>query len=416
MCTDVHVTSDLATNQSVWQDNIRYSSRIAGLYRLPPDQRLTEVLANCEISDGAESFLREGGYLPITTADRLSENVVACHTLPLSIATNFLINGQDVLIPMAVEEPSIVAAASNAARLVRQCGGFSAWASPSIMTTQVQFDGVPEPHQAVELIMSRRAEVLAMGDSAIPRMIARGGGCRDINGKVLDEKEGIVCFYVHVDVGNAMGANIVDSVAERLAPFIHEWIGGHIGLRILTNLPLHRMVKSTCALNFEALGGAEIAAGIARASRFAELDVMRAVTHNKGIMNGIDAAGMAFGQDWRSVEAAAHAYAGMSSGYRPLARWHVEGETLMGVLEMPMAVGTAGGLMNVHPGVQAAFEIARISDAQQLAMVMASAGLASNLSALKALSGEGIQKGHMRLHHRKRELEATAGESHANRT
>lgn len=380
------------------------TSRLSGFYRLPPEERIALLARTQMLSEESLRYLKQGGHLTIALADRLSENVVACHSLPFSVATNFLVNDRDVLIPMAVEEPSIVAAASNAARWVRETGGFRGTASASIMTTQVQLDEVPNPHVAIELVLARRDEVMAVGNAAIHRMVARGGGCRDIQARVLDAEEGVVCFYLHVDVGNAMGANIVDSVAEAVAPLIGDWIGGRIGLRILTNLPLRRMVRVEASVLPEAIGGLEAAQGIVRASRFAELDVFRAVTHNKGIMNGIDAAATAFGQDWRAIEAAAHAYASFTGPYKPLAVWRLRDQLLQGVIEMPMAVGTAGGLMSVHPGVKVAFEIAQIADARTLAVVMASAGLASNLAALKALSGEGIQKGHMKLHHRKKAL------------
>lgn len=386
-----------------------YTSRLSGFYQRAFPERL-EVLARLEaLSAESVAFLAEGGRLPLSIADRMSENVIACHSLPLSVATNFYINGRDVLIPMAVEEPSIVAAASNAARMIRSCGGFRGEATAPIMTTQVQLDAVPNPAEAVALVLTRQAEVLEAGDAAIPRMVARGGGCRDMEGRVLDAAEGVVVFDLHVDVGNAMGANIVDSVAEAVAPLLQSWIGGLIGLRILTNLPLRRKVRVHAEVEAEALGGLDAALGIARASRFAELDTLRAVTHNKGVMNGMDAAATAFGQDWRAIEAAAHAYASISGRYRPLATWKLVETRLVGTLELPLAVGTAGGLFKVHPGVRAAFELARVQDARELAVIMASAGLASNLAALKALSGEGIQKGHMRLHHRKEELAAANG-------
>lgn len=386
-----------------------YTSRLSGFYQRNVAERLDVLERLQALSEASVAYWAEGGRLPLNIADTLSENVVSCHSLPLSVATNFFINGRDVLIPMAVEEPSIVAAASNAARLIRSCGGFRGEATAPIMTTQVQFDGVPNPTEAVAHVLAREAEVLEAGNIAIPRMVARGGGCRVLEGRVLDANEGIVVFYLHVDVGNAMGANLVDSVAEAVAPLLQSWIGGLIGLRILTNLPLRRMVKVRAEVDAEALGGLEAAQGIARASRFAELDVLRAVTHNKGVMNGIDAAATAFGQDWRAIEAAAHGYASLSGCYRPIATWKLEERRLLGVIELPLAVGTAGGLFNVHPGVRAAFELARIQDARELAVIMASAGLASNLAALKALSGEGIQKGHMRLHHRKEALAAAHG-------
>jgi hydroxymethylglutaryl-CoA reductase len=307
---------------------------------------------------------------------------------------------------MAVEEPSIVAAASNAARLVRISGGFSGAASAPIMTAQIQLDDVPDARQAVSRVEAQRMQLLHAGNAAIPGMVERGGGCTDLEVRVLDEGPGLVVVHVYVDVGDAMGANLVDAVAEAIAPRLVALIGGRIGLRILSNLPLRRMVNVRARVSEDALGGREAAEGIARASRFADLDPFRAVTHNKGIMNGVDAVAVALGQDWRAIEAGAHAFAAISGRYRPLARWTRTEEGIAGELEMPLAAATRGGSTRAHPGVRAAFELVRVADARELAVVMGAAGLAANLAALKALSGEGIQRGHMKLHMRKMEANA----------
>ncbi|MCH9649987.1 MAG: hydroxymethylglutaryl-CoA reductase, degradative [Deltaproteobacteria bacterium] len=380
------------------------SSRISGFYRKPLNNRVEIITGNGLLSEESKAHLDGGGYLDPTVADRLSENVIGCHSLPLAVALNFRINGRDVLVPMAVEEPSIVAAASNAARLVRLSGGFFAEATPPVMTTQVQLDEVPEPHLAAERLLQDRDELLRLADQAIPNMVRRGGGCRDLEVRVLDEDEGLLVVHLYVEVGDAMGANLVDSVAEVIAPQIQSRIGGRIGLRILTNLPLRRTVKVTARVSTQAVGGEEMAHGILRASRFASLDVFRAVTHNKGIMNGIDAVAVATGQDWRSIEAGAHAFAAFGGQYKPLATWKRVEDSVEGTLELPMAVGTVGGSTRVHPGVRAAFELLQLDRAGELAEVIAAAGLASNLAALRALAGEGIQRGHMRLHHRKATL------------
>ncbi len=313
---------------------------------------------------------------------------------------------------MSVEEPSVVAAASNAARMVRLGGGFEGDADPSIMTAQVQLDAVPEALAALERVAEAKDGLVAAANDAIPRMVARGGGCVDVDARVLDADAGLVVLHFYVDVGDAMGANVVDTVAEAVAPKAQELLGGSVGLRILSNLPLRRRVRVRCRVSEEAIGGAELALGIERASRFAEADPFRAVTHNKGIMNGVDAVALALGQDWRSIEAGAHAYAALGEGYRPLATWRHEAGHLTGALEMPLAVATVGGSTGVHPGVRAAFAILGITDARELAIVMASAGLASNLAALRALAGEGIQKGHMRLHARKAELPSVRRRAH----
>lgn len=378
------------------------TSRLSGFYRHDLPRRLDLICVAADLSDEAAQHLAGGGGITPNVADVLSENVIATHGLPLSVAVNFRVNSRDVLVPMAVEEPSVVAAASNAARIARLCGGFQGEADAPVMTAQVQLDGVPLADTAPALLEACKDRLLALGDEAIPRMVARGGGCRDLEVRVLCPDAGIVVVDVYVDVRDAMGANIVDSVAEAMAPGVQELIGGMIGLRILTNLPLRRMVRVSARLSLDAVGGRPLAEGIVRASRFAELDGRRAVTHNKGIMNGVDAVAVALGQDWRSIEAGAHAYAGMGDGYRPLATWRIDDDDrLVGELEMPMAVGTVGGSTRAHGGVRAAFEIIGIQNAGDLGIVIAAAGLASNLAALRALAGEGIQKGHMRLHHRK---------------
>lgn len=393
--------------------SVHYSSRLSGLFRLAPRARLQVVLQQVTLSAESRSHLQGGGAIPHELADTFSENVIGIHALPLSIATNFRVNDLDYLVPMAVEEPSIVAAASNAALLARAGGGFQAEADLPIMTTQVQLDDVPNPVLAVARVLASRDSLLELGNQAIPRMVARGGGCVDLEGMVLDDALGIVVFNLYVNVGHAMGANLVDQVAEAVAPAIVEQTGGQLGLRILSNLPLRRKARARCRIPVEALGGLAVAEGIVRASRFASLDPLRAVTHNKGILNGIDAASVAFGQDWRAIEAAAHAYAALSGRVQPLATWSLEdasdGVFLLGALEMPLSVGTVGGLTASHPGVRVALELSRIRDARVLASVLAAVGLASNLAALKALSGEGIQKGHMKLHHRKSAAACVAG-------
>jgi hydroxymethylglutaryl-CoA reductase len=374
------------------------TSRLPGFYKRTVEDRravLTPLL-----SPEARAVLG-AARLPVDVADRMSENVIGCHGLPLSVALNFVVNGRETLIPMAVEEPSVVAAASRAALLARAGGGFTGEADAPIMTAQVQLDDVADPAGAPARVAAGRAAILAAGDAAIPSMVARGGGCRDVETRVIDGEAGLVVVHIHVDVREAMGANVVDAVAEATAPLVAELAGGQIGLRILTNLPLRRLARAHVAIPVASLGEPAVADGVVRASRFAEADPMRAVTHNKGIMNGIDAAGVALGQDWRAIEAGAHAFAAQSGVYRPLATWRVEGDALVGRIELPLAVGTVGGATRVHPGVRVAFELVRAPSAGELAVVLAAAGLASNLAALHALAGEGIQRGHMRLHRRR---------------
>lgn len=378
----------------------RYTSRQPEFYKRTVAERRQVLAQSLGLSAETQAYLHTGG-LDMAIADRMTENVVSTFSLPMSVALNFRVNGRDHLIPMVVEEPSIVAAASNAARMVRATGGFRGDATASVMTAQVQLDGVKDVEAAAELLRARRDDILATANSSIPRMVARGGGCVDLDVRVLDLHHGLLVVHLYVDVGDAMGANVVDTVAERVAPVFQQWIGGEIGLRILSNLPMRRLVHIECDVGAEFLGGEVLADGIVRASRFAEMDPFRAITHNKGILNGIDAVAVALGQDWRAIEAGAHAYAALSSEYRPLAVWTRTVTGLHGSMELPLAIGTVGGSTQAHPGVRAAMELIRIDSARQLAVVMAAAGLASNLAALRALAGEGIQQGHMRLHARK---------------
>ena len=390
-------------------DRKNVSSRVAGFYRKPLAHRVDFVDDTGLLSEPSAAWLRQGGGLTTDIADRMSENVIGCQGLPLGVGLNFRINHRDYLVPMAVEEPSVIAAASNAARLVRISGGFSGTADPPIMTAQIQLDQVPDATGAPARVNDLREDILRLGNRAIPSMVERGGGCVDVETRVLDSGEGWVVVHLYIDVGDAMGANLVDAVAEAVAPLLGEVLGGRVGLRILTNVPLRRMVRVSGAVSAEAVGGDELADGIARASRFAEMDPLRAATHNKGIMNGIDAVALALGQDWRAIEASAHAYAGLSGRYRPLAVWQRTGDGLLGTVEMPMAVATVGGATRVHPGVKACLELLGVGGARELAVVMAAAGLASNLAALKALAGEGIQRGHMRLHRRRLDEPAPVG-------
>lgn len=382
------------------------SSRISKFYEVPPSQRLSKLHDLGALDAAAREHWANGGGIDVSLADHLSENVISTHALPLGLGLNFLINGRDVLVPMATEEPSVVAAASNAARMTRPMGGFDGEADPPIMTAQIQLDDVEDLPSAAARILEAKERLFAMGDEAIPRMVARGGGVRDLEVRIVDEALGLLVVHVHVDVGDCMGANTVDSVAEAMAPAIVDLTGGTMGLRILTNLPMRRRVRVRVNVRDEDVGGTDLALGIMRASRFAELDVYRAVTHNKGFMNGVDAVALALGQDFRAIEAGAHAFASISGTYRPLSTWKRTSDGLVGQAELPLAVGTVGGLSQAHPGVRAAFDLLGVSTGAELGIVMASVGLASNLAALRALAGEGIQRGHMRLHDRKRVLEA----------
>jgi hydroxymethylglutaryl-CoA reductase len=377
------------------------NSRISGFFRFGVAERRQRLAAACELDESALAAL-DGG-LGTDEADHLIENVVGTFALPLGIATNFRINGRDYLVPMAIEEPSVVAAASNAAKIVREHGGFEADADPPEMIAQVQLTDVPDAQAALARIQAARAEILALADRIQPRLHERGGGARDLEVRTLGE--GMLAVHVLVDCRDAMGANLLNTVAEAVADRLAELAGGRVGLRILSNLADRRRVRVRCQIATRQLAlpdfdGAEVAAGIVCATRFAELDPYRATTHNKGILNGVDAVVVATANDWRSVEAGAHAFAARSGRYGPLSHWRLEGETLCGVLELPLALGIVGGALRTHAGARLALRLLGVKSAQELALVAGAAGLATNLAALRALATEGIQRGHMELHAR----------------
>jgi hydroxymethylglutaryl-CoA reductase len=387
------------------------SSRIPGFYTRPVDERrrLVAEQVDCDIAELAR-VLTEGG-LDVTTADKTVENVVGTYALPFSIGLNVRINSRDYLVPMVIEEPSVVAAASNAARMVREGGGFHAEADEPLMVAQVQLWDVEDPAGARRKILAEERALLARADASVPGLLARGGGARRL--EVRDLGEGLLVVHVVVDVRDAMGANLVNTVAEALAPTVAKLAGGTVGLRILSNLSDLRCVRVRAkvpshVLSCEGMTGEQVRDGIVLASRFAERDPYRAATHNKGIMNGVDAVVIATGNDWRAVEAGAHAYAARDGRYAPLATWRTGDDgALVGELALPLALGTVGGTLRVHPGARLALKILGVSGAQELATVAASVGLASNLAALRALATEGIQRGHMSLH--ARSVAAAAG-------
>jgi hydroxymethylglutaryl-CoA reductase len=386
-------------------------SRIPGFYRFTLEQRRQELLRRVHLVPEELELLKQGS-LPAEAADHIVENVIGTYTLPLGLGLNFQINGRDHLVPMCVEEPSVIAAASNAARMVRAGGGFWAEADPPLMIAQVQLVEVPDTTAAGAAILAEKDSLLLSCDAVQPGLLRRGGGARDLEVRVLEPSEplagrpGMMVVHIIADCRDAMGANLVNTMAEAVAEQLATLSRGQFGLRILSNLADRRLVRVSCKVPPETLGtggfnGAAVRDGIISASRFAELDPYRAATHNKGILNGIDPVVIATGNDWRGVEAGAHAFAARSGVYRPLAVWRGEPDgCLSGRLELPMAVGTAGGTLRVHPGARLSLRIIGVKNASELGMVIASAGLASNLAALRALATEGIQRGHMSLHAR----------------
>jgi hydroxymethylglutaryl-CoA reductase len=384
-------------------------SRIPGFYKLDIEERRRRVAELSKVELGKLTDAVGRGGLSAETADKIVENVLGIYGLPFGVALNVRINGCDRLVPMVVEEPSVVAAASNAAKMVRRAGGFSAEMVESLMTTQVELRNVEDPSAAINRLEAESDELLALAASAVPGLVERGGGPHAI--EVRDLGRGTVVVHVLVDCRDAMGANLVNSVAEAIGPRAAELAHATLGLRILSNLCDRRRVRVTCRSHAkdlelpsdagcEGIDGHAVIDRIVEASRFAELDPYRAATHNKGIMNGVDAVVIATGNDWRAVEAGAHAYAARSGHYAPLAIWRRDGEDLVGELEMPMALGIVGGTLRVHPAARLALEIMGIQTAGELSETAASMGLASNLAALRALATEGIQRGHMSLHAR----------------
>lgn len=384
------------------------TSRLPAFYKITIPERRAAVADATGVTEPemAESF--EAGGLPCEVADKFVENVIGTYALPLGVALNVRVNGVDYVVPMVVEEPSVVAAASNAARMVREGGGFQADADESVMTSQIQIFDVTDPPAAAARVLAEKASLLEAAARAVPGLVERGGGPRDLEVRAIADDMIVVHFYV--DCLDAMGANLVNSLAEAVGDRIAALARGKLGLRILSNLCDRRLVRIKCRVPAEVVATENIAGeavidGIVNASRFAEADPYRAATHNKGIMNGIDAVVIATGNDWRAVEAGCHAFAARTGQYRPLAVWRkVRGPAgevaLEGSLELPLALGIVGGTLRVHPAARLALRMLHVSSAQQLATVAASVGLASNLAAVRALATVGIQRGHMALHAR----------------
>ena len=382
------------------------TSRLPGFYKVSVEERraLVSDATGADPRDIDRSL--EAGGLDAETADKFVENVIGTYGLPYGVALNVRVNGHDYVVPMVVEEPSVVAAASNAAKMVREGGGFGAEMDAPLMVAQIQLTAVRDREAARERVLAAKEEILTRADAAIPGLIERGGGARDVEVRVLgSDEDAMLVVHVLVDCRDAMGANLVNGVAERVADRLAELAGGRVGLRILSNLCDRRCVRVTCrvpaaALATDDMAGTDVIDGIVNASRFAELDPYRAATHNKGIMNGVDAVTIATGNDWRAVEAGAHAFAARSGKYSPLATWRRDGDHLVGRLELPMALGTVGGTLRVHPAARLSLRLLGVTQAQDLAAIAASVGLASNLAAVRALATDGIQRGHMALHAR----------------
>jgi hydroxymethylglutaryl-CoA reductase len=390
------------------------TSRFPGFYKVTVQERRALVSeATGADPREIESALDQGG-IDAETADKFVENVLGTYALPYGVALNVRVDGHDHVVPMVVEEPSVVAAASNASKMIRQGGGFTSEVDPPLMISQIQLIEVDDVPRAIDAIDARAIEILARADEAIPGLVARGGGARAVEARQLgDKSDRMMVVHIIIDCRDAMGANLVNTVAEAVADRLAEIARGKVGLRILTNLCDKRLVRVSCrvpaeALATEEMNGEDVIDGIVNASRFAELDPYRAATHNKGIMNGVDAVVLATGNDWRAVEAGAHAYAARSGQYSPLSIWRRDGHDLVGKLEMPLALGTVGGTLRVHPAARLSLRMLNITNAGELAALAAAIGLANNLAAVRALATDGIQRGHMAQHARSVALAAGA--------
>ncbi len=392
-------------------------SRIPNFFKMTIRERVEALRERGLLSDDDIALLAAGDHtLRVQTADKMIENVVGVLGLPLGLALNFLINGRDYVVPLCVEEPSIVAGLSSAARTVRLSGGFKASATESILIGQVQLVDMGDPAIAIAALQAQREEIVALANSLHPKMVARGGGARDIelfHHVAPEDGRQMVVLHLLVDTCNAMGANLVNTMCEGIASLVESITGGKVFLRILSNLTDRALASAQMVVpvnNLEGKGfsGAQVRDGIILANDLATVDPYRAATHNKGIMNGVDAVALATGNDWRAIEAAAHAYAARAGRYASLTRWYAnERGDLVGELEMPMKVGTVGGSLETNPTVRINHRLLGSPDARELASIMASVGLAQNFAALRALSTDGIQQGHMTLH--ARSVATTAG-------
>jgi hydroxymethylglutaryl-CoA reductase len=368
-------------------------------HEMDRDERLYYLKKEAGLSD--EEVAALGNPLTFDDANRMVENAVGITSIPLGIATNFIINGTERLVPMAIEEPSVVAAASKAAKIARLQGGFTADADESYMTGQVQVVSLSNVAAAKRKVLACKKELLEIANSKSRSVAAVGLQARELRDGSPNRMGRMLVVELTADTKDAMGANAINTMCEAIAPKIAEITGGEVVLKILSNYATKRMVRCRAVFDKDELGGSEIVKRILYAYALAYSDVYRAVTHNKGVMNGIDAVALATGQDFRAIEASAHAYAAKDGAYRSLTRWwRTKGGHLAGEIELPLAVGIVGGVTAVHPTAKTALKILGIKSAKELAMVMAAAGLAQNLAAIRALASEGIQKGHMRLHAR----------------
>jgi len=378
------------------------SSVISGFYKLAPKERLAIVKDFAGLTDDEVHLIEQSCALPLEVANHMVENVIGIFPEPLGVGANFLINGKEYLVPMATEEPSVIAAASYAAKMVREGGGFHTSSTAPVMIGQIQVVKLDNAVVAMSKVLAIRDVILKKANEQDPALSHYGGGARDLGARVIDTSMGeMLIVELYVDCRDAMGANAVNTMVEACSPLVEEVTGGHVCLRILSNLATKRLVRATCTVPKEVVGGEAVAEGIVYASAFAEADPYRAATHNKGALNGIIAVVLATGNDHRAIEAGAHAYAAMNGQYTSLSKWikNSNGD-LEGSIELPMAVGLIGGAVRTHPIAKICMKILGVKSSNEFGEVLAAVGLAQNLAALRALSSEGIQRGHMSLHAR----------------
>ena len=378
------------------------TSTYSGFFKLPVEDRQKEIAEFAGLTDEDIKVISDPGALDLDKADHMIENVIGRFSLPMGVAINFVINGKDYVLPMVTEEPSVVAACTNAAKMARPAGGFTTDTSGTVMIAQIQMLNVPTPFASKGKILEKKEEILKICNDKDPVLVKFGGGAKDVEVRVIDSIVGpMVIVHLLVDTLDAMGANAVNTMAEAVAPFIEEITGGTAELRILSNLADHRIVRARATWKKEAIGGEEVVDNMISAYAFAAADPYRAATHNKGIMNGITPVVLATGNDTRAIESGAHSYASRNGKYTSLTTWEKdENGDLIGCIEMPMAVGLVGGATKIHPAAQVAVKMLGIKTASELGQVIAVAGLANNMAAMKALATEGIQRGHMSLHAR----------------
>ncbi len=386
------------------------TSKISGFYKLKPEERLKLVSEFADLSQEESSCISATGALSLDAADRMVENLIGVMEVPMGVAVNFLINGKDYLIPMAIEEPSVIAAASNSAKMARESGGFMTSSTGPVMIGQIQAVGIPDPAGARMSILEKRDEIIRRANEVDPVLVKFGGGAKDVEVRAIDTPGGkMVITHLIVDCRDAMGANAVNTMAETVAPYIEELTGGRVYLRIISNFADKRIMRAKTVFRKEAIGGEEVVDGIVAAYNFAFSDPYRAATHNKGIMNGVTAAVLATGNDTRAIEAGAHVYASRSGIYRPLSCYEKNSNgDLVATIEMPMAVGLVGGATKTNPIARAAVKILGVKTATEMGEVFAALGLAQNFAAMRALATEGIQRGHMGLHSRNVAIQAGA--------